>query len=288
MRATGVYPAWIAGDGGAVRFEVASRTYSGKLPTMEVPRFDGAWHLNCDALILNDIHIPATNWAFAEQALQLAEAHLPRPRTCVIAGDLVNGDALSRWDNVVTVTPLADELEYAEAFLNHLAGIFDQIYMTRGNHENRILFGLRGQLHAPQFRRMFTDNPRVHFSMYSWLRVTSGGQTWHITHQRGYSQSPLSVARKLATKHGMPVISAHQHQAASGRDISNRFACIDSGGLHDAELMAYIGLEDGTAPVMANGFVLLRDGIGTLFTPEEYCMTDWSMWLESKTQGKTA
>ena len=261
------------------RFNVPSRTYDGSITAADVPRFDGAWNLQGDFMVINDVHIPATNWNFAECMLEIAETNLSSPRKLIIAGDLINGDALSRWDNVVLITPLADELTYAEAFLNHLAGVFDEIYMTRGNHENRLLFGLRGQIHAPQFRRMFTDNPRVHFSMYSYLDVTSGGERWHITHQRNYSINPLTVARKLATKHNAHIISAHQHHSAAGRDLSNRFACIDSGGLHDPRLMAYVGLEDSTSPNMANGFVLLRDGIGTLFTPADYRLFDWQRWL---------
>jgi hypothetical protein len=42
--------------------------------------------------------------------------------------------------------------------------------------------------------------------------------------------------------------------------------------------MAYVGLEDNISPVMCNGFVLLRDGVGTLFTPRDYMMLDWSLW----------
>lgn len=264
------------------RFRVASYVYQGERPTESVPQFTGAWRLSGDFLVLNDLHIPATNWAFADKALEVAEAHLPRPRKLIIAGDLINGDALSRWDDLVRCTPLADELDYARQWLNYVSATFDEIYVTRGNHENRVLLSMKGQLHAPQFWSLFSDNRRAHFSMYAYLDVISGGRRWHITHQRNYSQLPLSVARRMANKHGCSVICAHQHHSAVGRDVSNRYALIDSGGLHDSTKMAYVSLDDSTAPAMANGFVLLKNGVGTLFTPEDYGMTDWDVWLPRK------
>ena len=270
------------------RFRVASYVYQGERPTESVPQFTGAWRLSGDFLVLNDVHVPSTNWAFADRALEVAEAHLPRPRKLIIAGDLINGDALSRWDDLVRGTPLADELDYARQWLNYVSATFDEIYVTRGNHENRLLLSMKGQLHAPQFWSLFSDNRRAHFSMYAYLDVISGGRRWHITHQRGYSQLPLSVARRLANKHGCSVISAHQHHSATGRDVSNRHTLIDSGGLHDSTKMAYVSLDDSTAPVMANGFVLLKNGVGTLFTPEDYGMTDWGVWLPRAAERKAA
>lgn len=269
-------------------FTVDSYVYNGTMPAGAVPRFTGAWHLHGDFMVINDVHIPATNWALAERMLSIATTHLPHPRKLIIAGDLLNGDAMSHYDDIVLCTPLADEITYANAFLNHLARWFEEIYFFRGNHDARLLYGMRGQLHAPMFMRMITDNQRVKFSIYPYMRVTSGGREWHITHQRNYSQKPLTVARKLATKHAANIICTHQHHSAIGRDEGNRFACVDSGGLHDSDLMAYVKLEDSTSPVMCNGFVLLKDGIGTLFTPEEYALTDWARWDAGTREGAMA
>lgn len=273
---------------GSATFHIASYIYTGETATAPVPRFTGWLKLEGDFMVINDVHIPATNWAFADRMLAVAAEYLPRPRRLIICGDLINADALSRWDDLVLCTPLADELDYARQFLSHLAGTFDEIFVTRGNHENRLLTSMQGQLHAPQFWRMFTDNRRIHFSMYAYLEVESGGLRWRITHQRNYSKIPLSVARRLAEKHRTNIICTHQHHSAQGRDPSNTFALIDSGGLHDSELMAYVQLDDSVAPRMANGFVLLKGGIGTLFTPDEYAMTDWNVWLPSAARRKAA
>jgi hypothetical protein len=274
-------------DAGA-SFRVASYVYTGEKPRENVPRFTGWLRLAGDFMVINDLHIPACNWAFADRMLDVAITHLPRPRKVIIAGDLINGDALSRWQDLVLCTPLADELDYARQFLSHLAGTFDEIYVTRGNHENRLLLSMEGQLHAPQFWRLFSDNRRTHFSIYGYLVVESGGKTWRISHQRNYSRLPLSVARRMAEKYKANMICAHQHHSAQGRDPSNTYALIDSGGLHDSELMGYVMLDDSTAPCMANGFVLLRDGVGTLFTPAEYAMTDWTMWLPAAARRQAA
>ena len=147
------------------RFRVASYVYTGERPKADVPQFTGALQLAGDFMVCNDVHIPATNWAFADRMIDVAEAHLPRPRKLIIAGDLINGDAMSHWADLVLCTPLADELDYARQFLHHLSGTFAEIYVIRGNHENRLILGMKGQLHAPQFWSMFTDNHRAHFSM---------------------------------------------------------------------------------------------------------------------------
>lgn len=280
-QATGPERSTDDGPGEAERpaFSIATEVYRGTMPAKAINRYTGWWNLTGDFLVINDVHIPATNWKFAEMALTVAERELPRPRRLIIAGDLINGDALSRFQDLVLGTPLQDELTHAEAYLDYLAGYFDEIFFFRGNHESRLLYSLQGQIHAPQFRRMFTERDKVHFSMYPYMTVMSGGQPWHITHQRNYSQSPLTVARKMAVKKQSHVISAHQHHAAVGRDLSNRWTCIDSAGLHDSELMAYVMMEDSTAPVMNNSFVLLREGVGENITPPEYMQTNWARWL---------
>ena len=257
-------------------FNVDSEVYTGAYVPGKPRQYTGHWKLEGDFLVLNDIHIPATNWDFAERALEVALQHLESPRKVIIAGDLINGDALSRWDDIIPVTPLADELVYAEAYLNHLALHFDEIYFSRGNHEDRLLKAVKGQIHAPHFRRMLSDNKKVHFSMYSYMDVVSGGKHWRITHQKAYSRNALTVAKKLAAKNEVNVICAHQHHSAAGRSENNRYTCVDSGGLHDATKMSYVMLDDNTSPVMSNGFVLLKDGAATLFTPYD-TMTSMEM-----------
>lgn len=269
----------IPSDENVALFSVPTYVYVGEKHEAAVPSYTGHLQLEGDCLIINDVHIPATDWEFADLAVQIAEQHLPEPRTLIIAGDLINGDALSRWDDLVLCTPLYQELDYAEAFLNKLSDYFDTIYFIRGNHEDRLLKSLRGQLHADQFRRMIADNARVQFSMYSYLTVVSGGVAYRVTHQVNYSQNALTVAKKLAGKFSSNIISAHQHHSAVGRDPSNSFTVIDSGGLHNSDLMAYVKLDDSTAPVMTQGFVLLKNGVATLFTPPAYNQLDWNLWL---------
>lgn len=257
-------------EGTLLRFDVPDEeVYGGEYVPAPVRKFTGFWKLDGDFAVFNDVHIPTTNWDFAEKAIEVSCRLLKRPRKLLIAGDLVNGDALSKWEDIIPSIPLADELEYGTQYLHHLSKFFDELFFFRGNHEDRILKPLRGQLHAPQFLRMLSDNTKVHFSMYSYATVKSGKQMWRITHQKGYSRNPLSVARRLAAKTHMNVICAHQHHSATGRSECNQYTCIDSGGLHDHEKMLYVMLDDNTSPVMNNGFVILKNGTGTLFTPYE-------------------
>lgn len=261
----------------ATSFEVDEVVYEGEFEPSPARKYTGYWKLEGDFLVLNDIHVPATNWEFANVALDIACAHLPRPRKVIIAGDLFNGDALSRWEDIIQVTSLADELTYSEKYLEHLARFFDFIYFSRGNHEDRVLKPVKGGFNASHFRRILTSNTQVKFSMYSYMTVKSGKEHWRITHQKNYSKNPLTVAKKLAAKHHTNVICAHQHHSATGRSECGQYTCIDSGGLHDFTKMSYVQLDDNTSPVMNNGFVLLKNGTGTLITPYS-SMTDIGMY----------
>ena len=163
-------------------------------------------------------------------------------------------------------------------WLEHVASLFETIRVVSGNHERRLFYALEG-FHAPQFMRLIADNRRTQFSIYTEMTLTSGGVTWRCVHPHSYSRLPGSIGRKLADKYDQDMIVGHLHCSCVGRNTGNRRTFIESGGLHQSNMLAYAALRVTTAPVMSNGFVLVKDGAGLLFTPPEYHLVDYSKWL---------
>ena len=259
-------------------FYIEDEPYQEQIVPQKPKRFNTWWRLTGDFLIINDLHIPATDWGFAGLAVDIAKRHLPRPRHLLIDGDFLDFESVSKWDKLIVPTPLYDELEFARSYLNYLAEVFDDVWIIRGNHEDRFLKKFAGDVGAEPFVHMLTRHDRIHFSMYAYCTVTSGGETFRVSHQRNYSRNPLTVGRRLSNNHGTHVICGHQHHSAVGRNEANTKTIIDSGGLFDRELMAYCSLDDSTSPIMSQGFVLLKGGIATLFTPPDYKQLDYSKW----------
>lgn len=262
---------------GDVPFPVLLR---GKPITLDVPRWTDCFRLTGDALIVGDWHIPTTAWELVTLVARFGERHLPRGRRqLVIAGDLVNMDAVSAYDHIVTPVPLAHELAAAAGCLEHMARVFDDIWYIMGNHEYRLAKCVGEELADTAFGALIRGglDGKLRVSVQSFAELCSGGHRWRITHQRGYSRNKGVVASQLAAKHACNVASFHQHHLAQGRDTFNRWTWVDGGGLFDAERMAYVSLADSTAPVMANGFVFVRNGTAHLLSPFP-SLTDWSLW----------
>lgn len=264
------------------RFRKYSNTYvyRGQMePENGLPEFTGPLHLGGNMIIVGDVHIPSTNWEMVDRMIKVAIKHLPRPRTICIVGDILNGDKDSRYEHIIQPMSRQEEFRLTDIFLQACAKVFDNIYLTPGNHLHRLMKKLEGDIGMDDLKRLLTQaHERIEMSHYDSIIVDSGDETWFATHQHEYSRTKLKVANALAQKYHMNIITLHQHHSAIGRDEFNRFTLIDCGGLHQSQLMAYTQLIPNSMPVMNNGFVILRDGTGSLLTPYP-SITDWKLWL---------
>lgn len=251
-------------------------------PEQPVAWFTGQLRLSGDFIIVGDIHAPTTDWELAERMLAVAEHHLSTPRQLLIAGDLLNMDAISRFPDRTPPVPLRQELRAANKFILRMLTVFDHVYAFMGNHDVRLQYSLQGDITIRQFARLITDAyESIVFSPYSDVYITSGGQQWYVPHQTNYRQNKLSVADDLAARKWMNIITTHQHHSAVGRDKGNNATIVDCGGLHEPLQMGYAQLNPSTRPCMTKGFVLLRNGCASLLTPYP-TMTDWDVWLPRK------
>lgn len=257
-------------------------------PDEPVFEYTGQLDLTGDFVVVGDIHVPSTDWQLAERMLEVAQCHLTAPRQLLIAGDLLNMDALARFPKRAPTPKLRMELRAANRFIKRMLDVFDYVYAFLGNHDAWFLYALQGDLDIRQFSRLITDAyEKITFSPYSDAYITSGGERWYIPHQTNYRQTKLSVGQDLAAITRANVITTHQHHSAVGRDRGDNATIVDCGGLHEPTQMAYVQLNPSTRPKPTKGFVLLRGGCAHLLTPYP-TMTDWTMWLPAAARRKAA
>jgi predicted phosphodiesterase len=253
----------------------------------EIPAYDGALCLPGDLggglMIVADVHSPCTDWVAASRVALIAQKYLEEPRRLVIAGDMMNWDVYSRYENVIPLPTLRQEIDAAKFAIQLWLETFDHVYLILGNHDYRWLKNLKGafdeELFTDLLKSLLWNDERLTVNVYSYLDVICE-QTgiWHITHTPEYSKVPLSKARFLSnvTK-DRHLMLAHQHQAGIALDESGRFVLVDIPALADPEKLAYVMLHSTTKPRMKTGFVMLRGGWPYLFADG---LTDWGYWLE--------
>ncbi len=231
------------------------------------------------------MHSPCTDWLTASRAALVARRYLEQPRRLVIAGDLMNWETFSKYENVVPLPTLRQEIDAAKYAIQLWLQTFDKIYLVMGNHDYRWLKSLKGvfeeQLFVDLLKALLWDDGRLTVSVYSYLDVLCENTgTWHITHTPEYSKIPLSKARFLSnvTK-DRHLMVAHQHQAGVALDESGRFVLVDIPALADPDKLAYVKLVSSTKPKMKRGFVMLKGGYPYLFAEG---LTDWGFWLNER------
>jgi len=245
---------------------------------VSVPIFDGAPVLDWPrCVVIGDVHLPTTDFAFVETMLEIAQRM--GIKRLLIGGDLVNADAYSRFEHLVSPPTFAEERAVAVRFMSRVSEVFDEIVLLRGNHEDRILKRNGGNISAGVLGVLFSSaRGKLKMTPYAYATVHSGGHVWRVTHQKNYAQIPGRVAEWLSQKYDCNIISFHQHHVGVHMSSNGKWVLVDGGGLFDDTKMAYVQLTDSTAPRMAQGFVVLEDGTAHLITPYP-AMTNLARWL---------
>lgn len=241
-----------------------------------IPVFDGYLELDGDAVVISDLHLPFTDFDFAMKPIDVAQYY--GIKRLIIAGDLVDGNSQNNFKHKVRHIKLSEELRLARDLLSYYAEWFDEIIFEPGNHDDWFMQNHEGNLFIDDFAR-FLQNPDVVSKLlvtpYDRLTLFSGNEKWVIPHQADFSRYSLSVGNLLSKKFLANVIVPHQHNSAIGFDDYHRFIVIDIGGLHDPKKMEYQALKTTTKPEPDQGFAVVINGRGELWTPD-HRLTDWS------------
>lgn len=266
------------------QFRIAKRGAIAKYPlAYKLPEgildFGAPWQLTGDWMIVGDVHVPSTDWELAALVASVAKKAMKRPRRLLIAGDLFNMDKFSFYPHLTLVPSWKDERDSAKLLFTEWGKVFDEIRWFVGNHERRLQRILVDVLEDSDLLGVIKANPdQVRFSNYSYCTIDAGSR-WLIIHPRNYSRNQLTVAKQLAHKTRLNIISFHEHHIGIGWDDSGLSMIINGGSLVDAAKVAYMTLDMSTTPVSKQGFVLLQNGTPTLFGRPP--LTDWQKWVKT-------
>jgi transposase len=227
-----------------------------------------------DAVIVGDVHVPATNWDFAHLVSRIGEKL--GITTLIIAGDYFNMDHYSRFPHITNPPTWAQERDAGRLLLDDWMETFQRVYILAGNHERMMQKANEGAFENADIFATLTTSAKVTTSNFGYCRLSSGGREWRVSHGREYSVNQLTVGAELALKHQCHIISHHQHHAAVGRDRYKRYCVVDNGSLVNQDHLAYVTMDESKKPNMANAFAVIREGYPYLF---DAALTDWAYWL---------
>jgi predicted phosphodiesterase len=217
-------------------------------------------------LVSSDWHIPLISHEVAAKMIDDA-MRFGCTDWLIIAGDLFNLDALSRYSPKQAGAGMEVEMVHAQRILEIMLRVFKKIIITKGNHDNRVMESLGYRLRFEQTVKMLLpdmtaeDLSKIHVTGLDYALVESGVGTWYICHTNQYSKIPLTVPRELCDIHQMHIAAGHRHHHAIGRNKGGQHWCVELGGLFDDAKTAYLRQYTTTFPKWTPGYMLLSDGV---------------------------
>jgi len=195
-------------------------------------------------VVTADWHHPVTDYALVNQLIDHAQQH--KVKNLVVAGDWWNMDALSVFDNKHEAANFGLELELSTRAMEKVAGVFDRIYFTWGNHDNRFIKLLQYELDFKRSMRLLFGEiapaivDKVVFSNLDYMIIHTPAGDYRVSHPKSYSSVPLANPRRQASKFLMHALSGHTHHFAFGYDVSGQFIAAELGGLHRKDATKYL------------------------------------------------
>jgi hypothetical protein len=231
--------------------------------------------------ITADWHIPLTNFNLVNEFLDHA-IDIGATNWLGIAGDFWNQDFFSQFDFKQADADFPRELFAGSEVIRRVLEVFDQVVLTYGNHDARMLKVIR---YAVDFETTmkwcFRDlEPellkRIKVSNLDYFCVDTPRGQYRLAHPRAYNAVALTNARKLAAKHHAHIITGHSHHTAIGHDVSGKFTVAEIGGFFDADKTQYLQ-RSTTFPVWQNGYGFIA-GDGYLIVEGQ----GWSSRIDSR------
>ena len=237
-----------------------------------------------DCYIMGDAHMPYIN----HQAMieMLTQAKQEGIKTLVLNGDALDFDWASHFMAHSAPASMKDVEYHRRAIYDimyALAGVFSKIYITRGNHDERLLkkadlkMSLQSAWHMfacpdsewvdregkplPNLLNICEITERFYMKMN---RSPTGD--WLFCHQKNYSVIPGRVAGRLASKEQCNVVTAHEHHLAIVTDgtVAQNYA-VNGGCMLDPKKIEYKNMRHTLHPYSAVGWVVLRGGVPCVY-----------------------
>ena len=228
-----------------------------------------------DVICISDVHIPFWHRKLFEYVLAIAVKF--KIKTLIINGDFLNLDSFSRWvSGFKGKEDTMLELKTASFFLIKALKVFSKIYITQGNHEDRLLRQLEGQIPNSVWFRMLHEEvgKRIIVSDYPYIQVND---SWKIVHPKNYGGIGGKIPSEIADCEGMNIISGHNHQFGIAVSKNGKYVGIDHGCSCDPEQIEYYNYSVTTGRKWQPGFSMIRNNKGYAFSLNH---TDWDFWLK--------
>ena len=200
--------------------------------------------------ICSDFHLPLSNWNLINEFIDHAR-DIKATKWAVIAGDLFNIDSLSQFDFKQETSSLPREQYAGHIVLRTFLETFDRIIFSWGNHDARVHKALGYKVDFTTAMKMMLfklseeEMGKITFSNLDHVLVDSPRGQYRLCHPKSYSATPLTGARKLASKYLSHVVTGHSHHTAVGHDNSGEFVCAELGGFFDKDKTAYLQRSTG-------------------------------------------
>lgn len=232
-----------------------------------------------DTMNCSDIHIPFWHKELTRNMFAVAKKF--KIKTLIINGDFLNLDSFSRWvTGFRGQTDTMRELKTAACYLQESLKIFKKIYLTTGNHEDRLFRQLEGQIPHSYFMKMISDNvgtqdedKPIVVSDYPFCYVND---CWMVGHPKNYSDRGGNTPSDLADVYDMNVITGHNHQLGIQTSKNGKHVGIDHGVSADPVKIEYYNKTLSKSRRWQPGFSMILNNKGYLFSLYH---TDWKHWL---------
>lgn len=218
--------------------------------------------IESDAIfICPDWHIPFHDNVMKDLLYDIAETY--GIHDIAIPGDFFDCDNYTTYLRYSYMETFKQELEAVSKVLDELQLRFGRIFFCRGNHEKRWISLNYGHMGMQELFKLVGAGDKVEVTQDDFMILNPHDNPWMLCHPRNYRQTPLSVARDLATKYHKNIISAHGHFFDQGVDKSGKYHCLDGGGIFDPLAFEYLR-DTGCTPWVRSGFYLIE---GNNYTP---------------------
>ncbi len=244
---------------------------------LSLKRYTDHLKLSGDIITISDVHVPFWHRGLFDKMYGIAKKF--KIPTLGINGDFLNLDSFSHWvTGFRGVEATESEFESASYVLLKALEVFDKIYITQGNHEDRLMKILQGQVTAKRFFRMINDQigKRIIVDDYPFFDV---GKDYRVVHPQQYSGMGGRTPAKLADKLQKHIISGHNHHWGIQFSQNGKWMGIDQGMGGDPEMINYHAMSVTTNPEWQNGFTMIKDNFPYVFNLN---MSDWKYWLGKK------
>lgn len=217
-------------------------------------------------VVTADWHHPLTDYALVNQLVDHASEI--GAKYLIVAGDWWNLDAMSVFDAKQDTANLKRELSYSTAAMEKVASLFEKVYFTWGNHDNRFVKLLQYKLDfSKSMRLLFAELApeivdKIVFSNLDYMNILTPNGQYRVSHPKSYSRVPLYNPRNQASKFHMHALSGHTHHFALGFDMSGNYYAAELGGLHKKDTVEYLQ-RTTNYPVWNQGYAIV-DKLGHL------------------------